>query len=159
MTWYYLIMKILVFEGIATSGKSTLIQRLQQALPSLDIAVVDESKTHIPIKDQKDDRHIAFFKQRIAKSVSLHVDVIIFDRLYLTQAFRSKAAISDYVEIEELLAAYSPTTIFLKVDEAAIANRILKATKHRESHWGKYVKTKGQSFQEIASYYINQQRS
>lgn len=54
--------------------------------------------------------------------------------------------------------AYSPHTIVLKVDETAIAARIKAASEHREQKWLEYLKSKGDTFEEIAQNYIDQQR-
>jgi thymidylate kinase len=149
-------MKVLIFEGIATSGKSTIISSLQKALPDSRVAVAGESETHIPIMQETTDKHIEFFKELIQKHVTERPDVLIFDRLYLTQAFRAKCSINDYAGIEELLSKYSSITIFLRVDESAIASRISKAAEHRGSD---YFASRGESSEEIAQYYIDQQRN
>ncbi len=147
-------MKILILEGIATSGKSTVISNLQKALPDLKVVVASEADTHEPIMEERSDKHIGFFKELIHRLSSTKPDLLIFDRLYLTQAFRAKCDISDYSEIEELLGQYSPLTIFLKVDEEAIEDRISKAAIHRGSD---YFKFRGTS-KERAKYYIDQQK-
>lgn len=147
-------MKILIFEGIATSGKSTVITHLKKALRGLRVVVADESVTHEPIMEKQSDMHISFFKEIINRLVSTKPDLLIFDRLYLTQAFRAKCAVRDYSEIEELLSKYSPLTIFLKVDEDVIEGRISKGAEHRGPS---YFKFKGTS-KERAQYYIDQQK-
>ena len=42
-------MKLLIIEGIATSGKSTVIDKLRGILGDIQIAVYSESETHVPI--------------------------------------------------------------------------------------------------------------
>lgn len=108
--------------------------------------------------DKPSGLHITFFQSLISKAVETGAELVIFDRLYLTQAFRADASIDDYRSIEDSLSQYHTLTAFLKVDEDAIAKRVRLATLHREESWGKYVKTKGNTFMEIADYYINQQR-
>lgn len=149
-------MKILIFEGIATSGKSTAIAQLKKSLPGLKIEVADENDTHEPIMDKRTDRHISFFKELINKKLPAKSDLLIFDRLYLTQAFRAKCDISDYSEIEELLSNYSSVTIFLKIDEDVIEERVSKAAEHRGSD---FFKSRGKTPRERAQYYIDQQRN
>lgn len=148
-------MHVIIFEGIATSGKSTLIKMLQQ---SQKAQVFSEEKTHEPIMNDTLDTNVPFFKSLISK-IDKHNDLVIFDRLYFTQAFRADVNLDTYSEIEQKLLAYAPTTIFLKVDKDAIAERVLKAAKHRQSSWGDYIKTKGKTSGEITDYYIKQQRS
>lgn len=153
------IMKIVIFEGIATSGKSTVINGLRDALlPTCRVTIADESMTHEPIMEQRAELHEAFFRQLILSLAKTESDVLLFDRLYLTQAFRAKANLAAYSKIEKMLSGYEVTTVMLYVQEAAIADRIAKAAEHREPEWGAYVKTRGSSADDIANYYITQQR-
>ncbi len=152
-------MKILIIEGIATSGKSSLIEKLSSLLQGQRVVVYGEPDTHIPIMDKPDQLHIEFFRSLIAKATETKADLIIFDRLHYTQAFRAKVDVVEYAEIEDLLAEQQTLVTYLKVDEDAVANRVMLATKHRDKEWGDYVQTKGKSFDEIAKYYIDQQRS
>lgn len=87
-----------------------------------------------------------------------HPDLLIFDRLYITQAYRAGVGLAEYESVEDMLKPYSPHTIILKVSEDTIAPRIEAASKHRDSKWKDYLKTKGATFDEIADYYIAQQR-
>jgi len=148
-------MRILIFEGIATSGKSTVITLLKKDLRGTRVVVAWESETHEPIMEERSDKHVSFFKELVRRKLSTNPDLLIFDRLYLTQAFRTKCDISDYSEIEELLSKYSPLTIFLKVDEDTIEDRISKAAEHRGSD---YFKSHGETSKERARYYIDQQK-
>ena len=153
-------MKMIIFEGIATSGKSTITDRLVKALPaSLSVSIKDESFTHIPIMKKTDDINLDFFKNLLAETIKEQKDIVIFDRLYLTQAFRSKSNLGDYEQIEEILSPLNAMTVFLEIDEDAIADRVTKAIAHRDPTWGEYVHTKGKTMEEIATYYINQQRA
>lgn len=148
-------MKILIIEGIATSGKSTIIGMLQKQLSNQNVVVATEEETHVPIMEKRDELHIEFFVDLLNKLIENQPDVLICDRLYLTQAFRAKCSVSDYSEIEELLSKYSPLTIFLKVGEDTIEDRISKAAEHRGSD---YFKFRGTS-KERAQYYMEQQRN
>lgn len=149
-------MKVLIFEGIATSGKSTIIAKLKENLPDINIRTAEEAETHIPIMEKKTGKHIEFFKSLVSKLTSEKPDVLIFDRLYLTQAFRAKCDLDEYKEVEQLLSAHSTISVFLKVDEELIANRILKASEHRGSD---FFQSRGENAEEIAQYYILQQRN
>ena len=156
-------MKILIFEGIATSGKTVIIDRLIKALPRTRIKVIDESKSHLPINTKLNNTHIDFFKKLVTKAVDEALkdqdSLLVFDRLYLTQAFRAKAKINDYAKIEEILLPFSPITVLLKVDEDLIGTRVVRAIEHRDPKWGEYVRAKGKTMNESADYYIDQQRA
>ncbi len=152
-------MTVFIFEGIATSGKSTIIQQLKASLGSLRLNVVDESETHIPIMKETEESHIDFFTNLVKQKLASNSDLVIFDRLYLTQAFRSKSEIGSYRPVEELLLLHKPLTVFLKVNDEMIADRVYKASQHREAYWEGYIKTKGQSIEQISEYYSSQQSS
>ena len=152
-------MHVLIIEGIATSGKSTIIELLQTKLSNKRIKVYGEPDTHIPIMKQPTELHLDFFKALVNTALSSQPDIIVFDRLYLTQAFRAKADISKYEDIENVLLQHQTLTAFLKVNEKTIAKRVQAAAEHREQSWGEYIKTKGNTSEEIAQYYIEQQRS
>jgi thymidylate kinase len=152
-------MKIIIFEGIATSGKSTVISGLAKSLSHKKVLIADETDTHEPIMHQVERLHIEFFKNLVDKLAAQNMEFLLIDRLYLTQAFRAKTDLNSYKDIEDLLLQYKPLTIYLQVNESAIAGRIAKAIEHRESKWEEYVKTKGKSIAEIADYYIVQQQN
>jgi thymidylate kinase len=152
-------MKLLILEGVATSGKSTVISGIRERLSGLTVRVAGEPETHIPIMKQTDELHIAFFEDLINRLVAEKLNLIIFDRLYLTQAFRAGVTLDKYSGLENSLASMGAITAFLRVAEDAIANRIAKAAEHRDPSWGEYIKTKGDTIGEIANYYITQQQN
>lgn len=150
-------MKILIIEGIATSGKSTIISSLQNELSNLNVVVATEEETHVPIMKKRDELHIQYFLELLDRLIGNRPDLLICDRLYLTQAIRAKVSLSEYREIEDKLLGFDTTTVFLKVQEAAIAERVHQASQHRDSKWREYIKTRGSSLEEIAHYYKEQQ--
>jgi thymidylate kinase len=152
-------MRIIIFEGIATSGKSTVISGLAKSLHHKKVLIADEADTHEPIMHQVESLHIEFFNNLVDKLAAQNTDFLLIDRFYLTQAFRAQAELNAYGVLEDLLLQYQPLTIYLQVNELAIADRIAKAAVHRESEWAEYVKTKGKSMAEIANYYIVQQKN
>jgi thymidylate kinase len=152
-------MKILILEGIATSGKSTITDRIREQLVGMSVRVVTEEETHIPIMKQTSELHITFFEELIKRLVTDKPNLIIFDRLYLTQAFRAGVSLEEYSDLENVLSKYDTLTVFLKVDDHAVAERVTSAVEHRNPAWGEYVKTKGKTTSEIADYYISQQRN
>lgn len=152
-------MKILVFEGIATSGKSTITGHLVKSLEGeMRVDLATEEQTHLPIMAQRSDLNTLFFKDLINERTLKHPDLLIFDRLYITQAYRANSDLTEYSVTEDILLTHSPHTIILKVDEDAILERIKVATGHREQKWLEYLKTRGNNFEEIAQNYIDQQR-
>ena len=152
-------MKTLIFEGIATSGKSTITGYLVKSLKDeMRVELATEEQTHLPIMAQRSELNTLFFEDLINKLTLKHLDLLIFDRLYITQAYRAKSDLAEYSTTENALLPYSPHTIILKVDEDAIVERIKAASEHREQQWAEYLKSKGSNFEEVAQDYIDQQR-
>ena len=83
-------MKILIIEGMATSGKSSLISNLTNLLNDQKVLVLGEADTHIPIMEKTDELHIEFFKSLINDTVKADLDLVIFNRLHYTPAYQAK---------------------------------------------------------------------
>lgn len=153
-------LKVFIFEGIATSGKSTVINAIVKALPKeIKTRVYTEAFTHLPIIDKTDELCTDFFMRLVAEAMEGDNDVVFFDRLYLTQANRAGVSLDRYLDLEMMLYANQAETILLKVDETEIPERITQAMAHRDPDWAKYVATKGKTTEQRAGYYISQQRN
>jgi len=159
---------MLIVEGIATSSKSSLIKEIISLLGEDKVRVYSGSETHTPIMEDVNKSHVEFFKGLVEDAQKSKDELIIFDRLHFTQAFRTKADITQYVKVEDLLLDQDTLVVYLQVDEAAVKERIEFAAghpgvalsgEHSGRNWGEYIKTKSQSFDEIAEYYAGQQRN
>jgi thymidylate kinase len=137
-------MRTIILEGIATSGKSTVIKMLVSSFPNSQIVkVVPEAETLMAIESNTDlETSISYLKYVIEQAYQSPSDVVIFDRLYLTHMFRVHGAIADFAIIEDLLIPHQPTTVFLEVDESTIAKRVELASQHRDLDWRTYIQTK-----------------
>ena len=154
-------MKTLIIEGIATSGKTTIIGMLENALiGSRKVKVIPEVDTIMVIEvNTSKQTSINHLKKLIDITYKSSDDIVIFDRLYLTHIFRTNGTIDDFMDIEEMLKQFSPINVYLKVDEKVIADRVKSAAGNRQPEWKQYIKTKGSDYHEIANYYISQQRN
>lgn len=153
-------MKIIILEGIATSGKTTIKNILTKKLGSkkLSFEVIDEEQTLMPIIENKDIAvSIDLLSKVIKKAVSKNNDFIIFDRLYFTHIFRTNAHIEDFKIIEDIISQHETLLVLLTINEETIPKRIFGAIKHREKNWKNYVKRKGNN-NKIMEYYKNQQK-
>ncbi|MBI2410834.1 MAG: hypothetical protein HYV32_03005 [Candidatus Kerfeldbacteria bacterium] len=153
-------MKIIILEGIATSGKTIINNLLIQYCreKNLTYAVIGEEETLMPILHNTDvDIAKQHLKKILEQYLQQHVDVLIFDRLYFTHVFRTQSSIHDFQDIEDLLREHDVHLYLFTIDEERISQRIFDAMKHREQAWQKYVESKGNR-EEIISYYTNQQR-
>lgn len=109
--------------------------------------------------EKTDELHIDFYLDLINRLTHSNPDLLIIDRLYLTQAFRVKTALKSYKEVEEALIPYNSLTVFLSLKQTTIQDRIDKAIQHRDSEWESYLASKGSGREEQAAYYIHQQNS
>lgn len=151
--------KIIIFEGIATSGKSTVIKYLSQLLDKSNqtFTIVGEDITLMPILNNTErEVSLNLLKRVINNTIQKGKDLIIFDRLFFTHIFRTNSEYSQFREIEDMIHS-SALLVLLKIDEEKIPARIEYARHHRDKAWDDYIRTKG-SNEEIYQYYINQQR-
>jgi thymidylate kinase len=155
----------MILEGIPTSGKSSISREVSELLGEGHVKVYGEPETHIPIMDKPEGLHIGFFKSLLQDAIESNADLVIFDRFHFTQAIRAKANISNYFEIEGLLAKQKTLVVYLQVDDSAIADRIRLAAERRDKEptedfqWGEYFRSKGEAFDKIAEHYATQQRN
>lgn len=154
-------MKIIILEGITTSGKTSVRNELENIFKSrnLDYLFIDEDETLMPILNNTDLKvSVDYLNNIIDKYISLNKQVLIFDRLYLTHIWRVKSGLIHFQESANKLIAHNTTICFLKIPETKISDRIKGAFSHREEGWIKYVKSKGNTEKDVFDYYINQQK-
>jgi len=152
-------MKIIILEGIATSGKTSVKNKLAEVFveKGIKFSIIEEDETLMPILNNTDRQtSIGLLKNVIIKAVEEENYFIIFDRLFFTHIFRTNSSIEDFREIEEMVQNQS-LLVFLKINESKISERIKYAREHREKSWDEYVSKKGND-EEVNQYYINQQR-
>ena len=150
-------MKIILFEGIAGSGKTTLQKMLVEQLE--DSVVISEEKTLMSLVDNRDAAVALEHLNAILDEMKAHnTSYLILDRFHLTHAFRTKSNLSDFSLIENELAKIGDVLIvLLAVDEQNIQERIEETMAHRKENW----KTGGQgakTMEEKVVYYTNQQK-
>lgn len=150
-------MKILILEGIATSGKTTIKNKLKKYFDKKDLnyLIIEEDETLMPILHNTNKKiGITHLKNVIKKALTQKKDILVFDRLYFTHIFRTKSSINDFKSIENLLRK-SSLLVFLKIDKKRIGRRICDTMKQRPK-WADYVRKKGGK-RDIINYYTHQQ--
>jgi thymidylate kinase len=151
--------KIIIIEGIATSGKTTLKDKLVSFLTASNhkVVVVGEDQTLMPILHNTDKGVALKLLDEVIKSVlATDNEIVIFDRLYFTHIFRTHSTTQDFSQMFDLLLGHQVLIVLLTVEKSSIRNRILMAMEQRGSGWTEFVKKKGTD-DEIAQYYIDQQ--
>lgn len=145
----------IIFEGIASSGKTTLERMLQEKLEGS--VIVSEGQTLMPLIEnkelQKAVEHLSTVLDEIEKQSA---KAFIVDRFHLTHAFRTNVSLPLFGKIEEKLAkTYQSLIVLLQMDEDVISERIEETALLRGSSW---AKGKQGSLEEKVEYYKNQQQ-
>jgi thymidylate kinase len=153
-------MKIIILEGIATSGKTTvknlLISKFEKS--GTNFAIIDENETLMPILENTDKKiSLKLLTGILNKYFAVEKDVLIFDRLYFTHIFRTASSIKDFAKIENLLSRHNALLVLLIIEEQKISERIKNAMLHRDQKWTNFVREKGNDL-DIEKYYIQQQQ-
>jgi len=149
--------KILIFEGIPTSGKTTLISKLAKSLEKFRTKIIFESETWMPLIDNKTPEFALHFLDKITDNLPTDLDFLIIDRLHLTHIFKTDSSLDFFDKIEEKLVNLDAKLVFLTVESEQIWDRIEKSFKHRDISWQDYVTKKGDKM-EISNYYQSQQQ-
>lgn len=152
--------KIIILEGIASSGKTLIGVEMANILSEkkADFVFVDESKTIMPILDNNSLKVAIGFLERLLDSVLPDKNkIVIFDRLHITHILRTNAEFGKFKKIENRIKKFDPLVVFLEISKEHIAGRLEWAMAHRDDKWREYVSKKGTK-EEILNYYINQQR-
>ncbi len=147
---------ILLFEGIASSGKTTLEKLLIEELKSATI--ISEGKTLMPLIDNVDkNTAIQHLHTILEESNNIPEQTLILDRFHLTHCYRTKSKLESFYEIEnQLLDSSKILLILLTIDESMIEKRIRETMSYRKNDWQKGAKNII-NFQEKIIYYNNQQ--
>lgn len=146
--------RIVIFEGVASSGKTTLERMLHDRLE--DSVLITEGRTLLPIFEEKDPRVAAEHLLGVLAEVSDEsAETVIIDRLHLTQFFRTRSPLSAFQAIEDWLCERAqPFLILLSIQEEAIMDRIRETDAYRAGTW---VMKKQGTDEERADYYMDQQ--
>ncbi|MDO8572021.1 MAG: hypothetical protein Q7R79_05060, partial [bacterium] len=149
---------IFLIEGIATSGKTSIIALLKKKIKKAhSVKVVEEAETLMPLIDNVSKkialRHLTTIIGKMKRSKK---DVIIVDRFHFTHAFRTKSNISHFLEIEKELASnFNCLIVVLTVDLSTLRKRILRTDRIRGDAWSKGKKG---TINDRITYYSSQQK-
>lgn len=146
-------MRMIIFEGIASSGKTTLARLLKQHLVNAES--VSENDTLMTIFDNRDPYialdHLQGVFDRDVKNKS---HVVIIDRFHLTHAFRTVQKLDFFEHLEDRLAEHGAFLVLLTIRPEKIEERIIETTEIRKDGW---TRRKKGTIHERVEYYIHQQ--
>lgn len=145
---------IFLFEGIASSGKTTLEKLLAARLK--DVEIVTEGQTLMPIIDNKDGVAARVYLEEQLKTIAeSDAENVIVDRFHLTHAFRTSSSLESFSDIEMQLQRLGKVLlVFLTIDPAHIRERIEETLLLRKDGWKKGAQG---SLDEKSVYYTKQQ--
>jgi thymidylate kinase len=146
--------KIILLEGIASSGKTTLEKLLVQRIE--DSAVISEDETLMPVIENKDAVAAKAHLQKILKMILDHsAQNLIIDRFHFTHAFRTQSSFDAFLDIEtELKKVGNVLVALLTIEPGRIRERIEDTILHRKDKWKKGAQG---SIEEKVTYYTKQQ--
>ncbi len=146
---------LIILEGIATSGKSTVLHALAAALKTdHTIKMVTEDETLMGlVENQRLDVAERHLRKLLDQFLATQAEIVLVDRFHLTHLFRTGSTLKDIAALEEtLLLEFDPQIFLLVVDDQRIPERVQDARNRRGSWLGK----SGTLAQKCA-YYRNQQ--
>lgn len=146
--------RILIFEGIASSGKTMLEKLVAGRMPGSFL--LGEDETLMPLIDNRNpETALSHLHGLVERLKSNPASVFIVDRFHLTHAFRTGTDLVEFGPIEDELCALGDVTmVFLQIDWAAIKGRICESMHRRQGAW---KKGKQGSLEERTDYYTKQQ--
>ncbi len=149
-------MQLIIFEGIASSGKTTIEKLLLSRLPNSSI--VSEEDTLMPLIDNKDmivaQRHL---KSLIDSLQDESLEFLILDRFHFTHAFRTESSLAHFSDIESRLERLGDVlVVLLTIKEENIRERIEETMRYRKGGWNKGGQG-ASTINEKITYYTEQQ--
>lgn len=147
---------LIILEGIATSGKTTVLKNLEKNLKySYVVRSFTEQETLMTILDNHEfavaSKHLDNLLIEFQKTSA---DIIITDRYHFTHAFRTDKNLDSISKLEESIIKDFKAHIFLlTIQEDKISERVQDA-RSRRKEWSGKVGT----LEEKTKYYIEQQQ-
>ncbi len=147
-------MRMIILEGIAGAGKTTVRHLLLSQLVSS--VAISENETLWPLIDNRDpeianrflEALLPVFRRQSAENV-------IVDRLHLTHAFRTHTSLEPFAHFEHALQAIAdPLLVLLTVDPEQIKQRLEETMLFRKDTWNKGAQG---TIEERVAYYQEQQ--
>jgi thymidylate kinase len=123
--------KIIILEGMSTSGKSLVQSYLKENYEQKgkSVLIVDEKEGLNVLLDKKNrslKNSINVLKNLIIEKTKLKYDYIVFDRFHISHNGTLDSNFEDFSEIEELLLKHDSRIIYLHVNKNQIIKRMRK---------------------------------
>lgn len=147
-------MRLIILEGIAGSGKTTVHKRLLAELASS--VVIGEDVTLWPLIDNRDPGLAFDFLESLLPTLrEQRAEYVIVDRLHLTHAFRTRITLEPFTAFERALQAIGkPLLVLLTVATEQIGPRLEETIRFRKDTWKKGASG---TIEERIAYYQDQQ--
>lgn len=148
---------IVIFEGIATSGKTTLQKLLLEKLTLENkIKIISENMTLMPLIENKSQKvALNHLRKILLKLGSNKNNIFITDRFHFTHIFRTKSNIKYFKKFEkDLQNGFKVLIVLLYINEGSIKKNIENSLDIRKT----WAKGKKGTIAEKVIYYKDQQR-
>ena len=128
--------KIVLLEGIATSGKSTIQNLLKQKLEKLNYSckiVLEKeiTKSFLP-KNMTIIKSKKLLKKTFEEYINSNYDFVIFDRTHFSNISYFDVKFSEFEEIDNLLSNKDARIVWLNFDKKIIVSRIRNSLQYRK---------------------------
>lgn len=147
-------MRMIILEGIAGAGKTTVRHLLLSRLASS--VAISENETLWPLIDNRDPEIANRFLEALLPVFRRQsAEHVIVDRLHLTHAFRTRTSLEPFAHFEHALQAIAdPLLVLLTVDPGHIRQRLEETILYRKDAWNKGAQG---TIEERVAYYLEQQ--
>ena len=153
--------KIVLIEGMSTSGKTTVMQIVFRLLQEKDIPCkgFDELQTmsrdvfsHLDPKKSIIEMQLFLKREYSGKDT-----VLICDRFHISHLVITNGTLADFQKIEDCLKEYNPLVVFLEIPEEKVRERLLGAKAHRGQQWEDELSKRGANEEESIKWFLNTQ--
>ena len=148
-------MNIIILEGIAASGKTTIEKKLLETLPNSKL--ISEAETLMGFIDNRSQEIAIKHLNKLLDSFETEkVENLLIDRFHFTHAFRTGSSLNDFSSIEQRLNSTGKALlVLLTIDDNSIKARIEETIRYRRGGWKKGAKG---TIDEKVAYYTKQQQ-
>lgn len=153
--------KVVILEGVTTTGKTSVFNNLKAFAEenNLNWVFVSEKETIIPIIDSENQKvNNEHFLDLLNKTFQKKSSVYVFDRLHFSSIFKTHATINDLAPIEDKLLKFDSYVFMMHTSKEILRQRIIESMNYRDIDWSKYLlKKTGGSKDKVAQLYIDRQ--
>ncbi len=154
-------MKLLLFEGVATTGKSTIEAEVLRLCETKNRPAIlyHEDQTLIPLLGDKSVQASLELQNTVLGQIEQEKhDVVLVDRFLLSHLERTNGDLNDFAVVRDKLVDLEARIIFLQIDDQAFRPRLKDALARRAQKFSDHVMAKGGA-DVMLNKYVEQQQT